>query len=286
MQTFKAFRPVVSFVSLFFISAPLWAMTYAPSAARAPGEDYLRKIQQYSRFESEDTLSGKSALNSAGPLESLDASQVQEWPADQDFGAYFAQIRDERMIQTDPDFPRRSTWLYPDDGCYARAALSAARTRDMHLPAPSRIFVFGNLNVKTGNAPQGSVSWWYHVVIAYRLNGEVLVVDPAIQPRYPLKLADWLSTMGKTENMKVAFCSDGAYEPYSKCQGGEGMDIGSSLYAQSSFLSLEWRRLESLGRDPQQELGENPPWLAPQNPPVEQQRPDQQKPALPPDVLP
>lgn len=258
---FQFLRLFLAVVSVIVTSSVATAAAYAPSARRAPDQDYRNIIKLYeSRLEQDAATASKSAVNAAIPVADLDRSLVPSWPETENFESYFQNIRDERFITLDADFPRRSTWLYPDDGCYARAALSSARTTAQHLPAPGRIFVFGNLNVQTVNSEYGSVSWWYHVVIGYRIGEEVFVVDPAIDPKQPLKLEEWLSHMGNPERMKVAFCSEGAYEPYSKCQGGTALGYESALRAQSPFLDLEWSRLETLGRNPADELGDNPPW--------------------------
>jgi len=252
---------------LFVLTTTVFAAR-PPSAVRAPGEDYRDKIIQHS-YESfpvfgytgdPDHTGGATAVETAKELSKINLNTVEVWPADKDFKAHFASIRDERLSILDPSFPRRSTWLYPDDGCFARAELSSVRTQAMRLPAPSKIFVFGNLNVATANSPEGSVSWWYHVVIGYRVQNVVYVVDPAIDPSGPLKLEVWLDKMGDRNQMKVAFCSAGAFEPYSQCRGAESMTLEEAADSQSNFLSVEWHRLTQLGRDPNKELGDSPPW--------------------------
>lgn len=257
-QFLRLFLVVVSVIATSSVAS---ASAYAPSARRAPDQDYRSIIKFYeSRLEQDATTASKSALSSAVPLADLDRAQMPNWPETENFELYFQNIRDERFITLNANFPRRSTWLYPDDGCYARAALSSVRTTAQKLPAPGRVFVFGNLSVETVNSESGSVSWWYHVVIGYRIGEEVFVIDPAIEPKNPLKLEDWLGRMGNTERMKVAFCSEGAYEPYSKCQGGHPLSFESALSGQTPFLRLEWDRIEDLGRDAASELGETPPW--------------------------
>ncbi|AGH95267.1 protein-glutamine glutaminase family protein [Pseudobdellovibrio exovorus] len=249
-----------------------WAqIPEAPSAVRLPHEDYTTKILQFisikesdepsdNQYGANDTIDRRSVMNSAVALNETDVQAIQEWPSDQDFSKYFTEIRDERFMETESEFPRRSTWLYPDDGCYARAAISNSRSEAMGLPAPSRVFVFGNLNVKTANSLWGSVTWWYHVAVSYRIQDVVYIIDPSVDPLKPLPLEEWLNFMGDSSQMQVAFCSAGAYSPNSSCLNAEPLSYEQSLQAQKPFLRYEWKRLQDLGRDPESELGDNPPW--------------------------
>ena len=71
-----------------------------------------------------------SASDSAVPLEDLDLTLATSWDSLGDFATVtkaFEQVRDLRfMITKDrPNFPRRISWLYPDDGCFDRSALAA-----------------------------------------------------------------------------------------------------------------------------------------------------------------
>lgn len=121
--------------------------------------------------------------------------------------------------------------------------------------------MFGNLTVRTANAPSGSVSWWYHVAPIVQVNGQKYVLDPAIEPHGPLKLEDWLARMDTNINrLEVAVCSSGSYSPVDSCDhvsdGVEPVAMGD----QQEFLSLEWTRQIELGRNPLDVLGPNPPW--------------------------
>lgn len=254
-------------------SVSSWAQVpNVPSAVRLPNEDYTTKIRQFisikesddkSDADSNDQIDRRSVMNSAVPLSETDASAIQEWPNQQDFLRYFAEIRDERFIEKESEFPRRSSWLYPDDGCYARAAISNSRSEQMGLPIPSRVFVFGNLTVETANSLWGSVTWWYHVAVSYRIQNTVYIIDPSVDPLKPLALKEWLDLMGDSSQMRVAFCSAGAYSPNSSCLNAEPLSYDQSLQMQNPFLKHEWKRLQDLGRDPESELGDNPPWSRP-----------------------
>jgi hypothetical protein len=176
----------------------------------------------------------------------------------------FESFRDYRFLERDskPGFLRRVSWLYPDDGCFARASLAIVNLNQWKYAVPKKIFVFGNLEVKTVNSPWGSVSWWYHVAPLVEVNGEKYVLDPAIEPKNPLRLEDWLARMSPTpDSLEVAVCGSGSYTPYDACykdtDGVESMALSDEGY----FLDAEWARLVELGRDPEKELGDLPPWL-------------------------
>lgn len=175
----------------------------------------------------------------------------------------FEALRDMRFLEGNngEEFPRRVSWLFPDDGCYARAALVNRNAFREFIPIPEKVFAFGNLRVKTENSPRGKVSWWYHVAPIVEVDSEKYVIDPAIEAKRPLKLKEWLERMGRPEKIKVAICKSGTYSPSSDCgKETDGMELRAQR-VQSHFLNLEWRRLERLGRQAEAELGEEPPWL-------------------------
>lgn len=203
-----------------------------------------------------------SAYNSAVPLEQADLSKITKWK-NEDLRYAYSRIRDERFIRDsqNPLFPRRSTWLYPQDGCWARAALSSIRSAEWGLKRPSKMFVFGDLEVKTPNAKEGVVTWWYHVVpIVLDENNIPLVIDPAIEPKTYLPLNEWLLKMGTPSKMKVAICSTYTYGPMDSCDLSTSKTEEDAMKDQTHYLPIEWKNLEELNRDPKQELGDNPPW--------------------------
>lgn len=234
------------------------------SAVRAPQEDYRSKISRLAQASPsgifEFGLSGTSPVNAAVELSRLDTSVVQRWPGNADIREVFSNIRDERFMTDSSGFKRRPTWLYPDDGCYARAELMSLRLKEKGLPQGNKIFVFGNLNVNTANSPSGYVNWWYHVAVAYRIQDTIYVFDPAIEPREPLPMQVWFSKMGNAADFRIAFCSANAFTPRSACNERSGMDLSAAMYQQGMFFGDEWQRLLSLNRNPSSELGDAPPW--------------------------
>lgn len=236
------------------------------SASRARGEDWRNARQRhFALYRLAVPLDwNRDAEEEAGPIEKLDFLRVQEWPDFEEISLAFGYVRDEKFL-TDPTqipfFSRRSTWLYPDDGCFARAALMKNLMKIKGYSQPNRVFIFGNLSVKSPNSLTGEVSWWYHTAPVARVRNQVYVFDPSIDPQHPILLQDWANRQTDDLNsIKMAFCAPDTYMPFSPC---EYPQVGEDIRAEgdiSYFLDLEWRRQLELGRDPVKILGDNPPW--------------------------
>lgn len=98
------------------------------------------------------------------------------------------------FLKNQADIPFR----YPEDGCYARAH-EMARLLELNGISSRKVFVFGNLSVKTPNAARGKVSWWYHVAPYVRVrqaDGTVVekVVDPSLFSDGARSVAEWTGT--------------------------------------------------------------------------------------------
>ncbi len=232
---------------------PLFSMN---SAARSPQQDFHDYIQATIQSDQGDVY------DAADTLDKLDRSRA---PEVKDLAAlekdlFF--VRDMRFLSDDGHGSgmRRSTWLYPDDGCYARADLARMHLSELQSQEVSKLFVFGNLNVKTDNSTSGSVSWWYHVAPAVRIDNDLYIIDPALSPKKSLKIEDWLSL--QTTDLKsvtVSLCSSKSYGPYDPClSSSDNKSLANS--DQIDFLEPEWQRQIDLGREPSQVLGDNPPW--------------------------
>jgi hypothetical protein len=96
------------------------------------------------------------------------------------------------------------------------------------LPAPFKLFSFGSLTAQTENSPRGSVSWWYHVAPVVRgLNSAgdeiTLVLDPALEPRRPMPMQEWIKAILPDGNEKywtgASICDEHSDGPYSYCYG-------------------------------------------------------------------
>lgn len=200
-----------------------------------------------------------SAEGQRRPLTELEVFKVNEVSEEQ-LNRAFDYLRDSRFLKS-KTYARRLTWLYPDDGCYARAGVMGLKHADVLSISPSKIFVFGNLAVQTPNTASGWVGWWYHVAIVYRVGGHLWIIDPSIQPEGPLRLEAWAQRMSDfPTELKYSICSVKTYDPDSNCFEQSGVPEGEIYRDQNSFLPMEWERLIELGRNPQKELGDFPPW--------------------------
>lgn len=204
-----------------------------------------------------------SAERAKKPLKSLNLSEIPDVGSLADLENQFFYIRDTRFLATEnTNFPRRITWLYPDDGCYARAEVAKFELVNHHFPEPKKIFVFGNLSAASKNSPTGSVQWWYHVAVAYRVGDVAYVFDPSLEPMRPLTITEWHNLVGGNQTfVQYSICSQGTFDPAADCYQPRALSQEDAVWEQKSFLKDEWSRILELKRNPEQELGNNPPWL-------------------------
>ncbi len=252
------------------------AVSGAPSARRAPTlswrEARALAVAQESfgpwRIDDFQTNQDLTPEEVAQPSEMVDVSaelsaRVAEVFTFAQVEQIFQKIRDLQFL-SDPAHPgvlRRSTWLYPDDGCYARAQLAVYNAFGESNLRVHKIFSFGDLEARTTNTFSGVVAWWYHVAPILRTQEGAFVLDPAIEPSRPLPVAEWLALQGdENRQIAIAICSAKSYDPLSACNAIVGISLQSAVEDQSYLLGSEWGRLEDLGRDPMQELGDFPPW--------------------------
>ncbi|MGK4008263.1 protein-glutamine glutaminase family protein [Sorangium sp. So ce1036] len=212
-------------------------------------------------------LDGPHSYNELkGSLEDLPVDCVPSWTAAQ-LSDGFEAIRDTRFeeltLPAQPDFPRRIPWLDPENGCEERAPAATYFLHQWGYPTPWYARVKGDLTLETENEPYGSVSWSHHVAPVVRVDGQLMILDPAIEPGGPLPIAAWLSRFVAGE-VDMTVCRDHAL--------GDGCfeaaPVAPSLPSMASDyqgirmrLVSEWRLQELLGRDPYRSLGDCPPWV-------------------------
>ncbi|MGE9745438.1 protein-glutamine glutaminase family protein [Bdellovibrio bacteriovorus] len=248
------------FVSLMILSASATAMA-GLSSIRHSGESF-EAARQRSTPVWELFGRGSYPDRMKKPMKELNIQDIPDVGSYADLEREFKYVRDTRFIADAEPFARRLTWMYPDDGCYARAELAATELVEHQFTTPKKIFVFGNLYAPTQNAPGGSVSWWYHVAVTYRVGNEVYVFDPAINPEKPVTLVEWNKAVGgEKSQVQYTICSHKTFDPGSDCLNPRALSEQEAISEQKNFLSLEWNRLLDLDRDPEKELGNEPPWL-------------------------
>lgn len=212
-------------------------------------------------------LGGPHSYNELkGPLENLPVDCVPGWTEAQ-LSNGFAAIRDTRhpelALPQQPGFPRRIPWLDPENGCEERAPAATYFLHQWSYPTPWFARVTGDLTLQTENEPDGEVSWSHHVAPVVRVGGQLMILDPAIDPDGPLPIAEWLSRF-VAGDVDMAVCRDHALGD--GCFAAE--PVAPSLPSMASDyegirlrLVSEWRVQELLGRDPYRSLGDCPPWV-------------------------
>ena len=172
-------------------------VTYSYSSAgvsqkRFPNESFKDALQRMKMHLPKSKLNSLKItdlpVSKKLPLSKMDFSLATEVGTYQELIRMFHVIRDSRFLHTNnnPDFERRIAWLYPDDGCFARAALSGIKLNDEVISRPTKIFVFGDLVYYTPYSPDGAVNWWYHVSLVVKYMGVYYVLDPALNQEGPL----------------------------------------------------------------------------------------------------
>jgi hypothetical protein len=194
----------------------------------------------------------------------------------------FEKLRDIRYY-TDyevANFRRRISWLYPDDGCWTRATATIkdlfgpfnfSEYKSLNSKRPSKIFAFGNLCVNTANSPFGYVTWWYHTapIVKNTETNLTYVLDPSINPKRPMEVSEWINAIssntqkcaGKTNGVsKFNICNGYGTAPYSICDSTYNEEI-HEMILQTDYQRYERERQIELGRNPDEVLGDSPPWL-------------------------
>jgi hypothetical protein len=233
------------------------------SAARklnVPGSVYEKAFLKKNNTQKDFYVSAQGAARN---FPTANLPLAASWDSMDTLQRRFEDIRDTRSLDWNdkPNFPRRIPWMYPDDGCYARAGFAVRHANRENYPTPNKVFAFGSLSVKSSNAYSGRVGWWYHVAPVVSVDGTNYVLDPSIEATRPLTVKEWLERMGDSSKMRVSICKSGTYTPGSDCSRTvtrSGPSIASST--KEWFLDKEYSRLKALGRNADSELGNNPPW--------------------------
>lgn len=239
-----------------------WTSTAQISALREKSETWEEAAARNMGTIITPFYNSGNAYSVSGSFFDLDSSDIQEEADLIEIETAFYLVRDMRFLKSrkDQNFLRRITWLFPDDGCYARAALMKGLLDDVAVPV-SRVFIFGDLEVITDNHPAGAVNWWYHTApVMKATDGTLYVLDPAVEPARPLTLEEWtLRQVPALDQAQLSICSGNTYAPNNSCTSTFDpltMAMTDTLY----LLDFEWNRQSLLKRDPKDVLGDTPPW--------------------------
>lgn len=133
---------------------------------------------------------GREVLLRSPAAMQLEAPPVTVTPqrASELFHLVSAQTCDPR---TDP--PPCIPFLYPDDGCWARAH-QMCRLMIGAGAQPGKVWIYGSLSVDTRNNPHCSVPWGYHVAPTLQVKDgatvQTMVLDPSLFSQ-PVPEATW-----------------------------------------------------------------------------------------------
>lgn len=241
------------------------------SAARSPFDSWASSLARQTQTSAQEDptinplANPRSVAGSARPYRSdFDFSRVPEWTGtEEELLVAFRAARDERKYSDSsrPDFRRRALWLYPYNGCFVRATHTAKTFESLQLQRPGKVFVFGDLRLKTPYERNGWVYWSYHVATAFRFKGKVLVLDAGVDHLRPITFEDWITRIADdASETKVNVCDTWAYSPMNPCWEGRPSQERSAEKHLVSYLSDEWARLKRAGYAPERVLGDRPPW--------------------------
>jgi hypothetical protein len=178
----------------------------------------------------------------------------------QQLDSAFALMRDFRGLTApeQPDFPRRISWLLPDNGCEVRANQAAYWLHEAGYETPYFARATGDLGLDTPNDVNGKVRWPGHVAPVVRVDEELVVLDPAVEPTRPLPISEWLTRISLPgSTTALGLCENFGLKD--DCFSAERPPMAPGLMRY--LLSAEWLSQRMLGLDPSQTLGDCPPWV-------------------------
>lgn len=232
------------------------------SQHRKAGESYKHASNRVTSFIPKKALLRENPFNKKVPIRQVDYSLVPKVTTYDELIHMYNVVRDSRFLYEEdkPDFARRISWLYPDDGCYSRAAMTGIKLEQEHLVRPAKIFAFGDLMIQTPYSTKGVVYWWYHVAAAVNYMGSIYVIDPALKSDGPILVDEWYSKMGAADTLTAVVCSKYTYDPLDFCVSATAKNDALARRDQAKFLGLEWVRVIKLGYEAKEILGDVPPW--------------------------
>ncbi len=191
--------------------------------------------------EASDNL---SAFQIAADFNQLDLENLPVWDKD-NYKQRFKEIRDKKFLTYQGE-KRRIPWLYARDGCHTRSTLFIREAERLNYEKPKKVFIFGELEIKGSIIPRGSVKPWFHAAPIVQVNGEPMVLDPAVSFSRPLPLQTWaeLITIGKTI---FSICSPDTYMQTSSCNSPGPLDMKRFEEETQLFLRFETNIMRNLG---------------------------------------
>src|SRR5687768_13722043 len=130
---------------LFLAFLPLSEVFGSELAHRPLHVDYKVYESRALNNEGDQKLLRISALRSARKYSEAVLPEATPWASHEIMQERFENIRDKRFLtlSSEPDFPRRISWLYPKDGCFARASLFNRNAVRLFIPIPKKVLALG-----------------------------------------------------------------------------------------------------------------------------------------------
>jgi hypothetical protein len=187
-----------------------------------------------------------TAHQAAGKFELLDLKSLPAWEKDE-YDKMYDEIRDKKFLSYDGE-ARRIPWLYARDGCHMRSTHFNQEAKRLGYKVPKKIFIFGSLQMRGTIIPYGAVDPWFHAAPIIQVDGEPMVLDPAVSFSRPLPLKTWISYVAKDLNKVIySICSSGTYMQTSSCYNPGPIDTARLNKETQLYLRFERNILKNLG---------------------------------------
>jgi hypothetical protein len=183
----------------------------------------------------------------------------------------FEMVRDDRSLRSsaEPHVPRRNTFLYPRDGCYFRAAQMNRVVQSAGIPPLPKMFVIGTLEIESPYVVGGRHRWerpegGWHVALSMLIQGDIYILDPALDFDGPLKLEEWLERMNTAkEKVKLQICHPLTYSRADSCVDNLGFEERYFFQEhKDALMDLEKKNLITLGIESSWLSAATPIWSA------------------------
>ena len=199
-------------------------------------------------------------------LMKVDFSSIPSW-SQEEVTEGFHLVRDHKFLPCSNVVgnKRAIPWLYPENGCFLRAALSRRLLSLKGYAGIKKLFVFGDFKYKSKWAETGYVAFKFHVAVATRVEREIYILDPSVDYEKPLLLLHWsqrLTSESQNKTIEYSLCSDLTVSHNSECNEMEesnevgirrGMPHTMEFFAME-YLAKEYENIHQLGLDPKREL--------------------------------
>ena len=187
-----------------------------------------------------------TAHRAAGKFENLKLSELPVWTKDE-LRTRFKELRDKKFLSFEGE-DRRIPWLYARDGCHTRSTLFIEEAERLGYTKPKKVFMFGSIEMKGAIIPYGSVEPWFHAAPIVQVDGEAIVLDPAVSFSRPLTLENWIGLIAKDRSKTIySICEPDTYMQTSSCYNPTPIDRERLTQETQLYLKFERNILRNIG---------------------------------------